>query len=297
MIRIDELVCKLGDFTLTVDLTVSSGEYFVILGPNGAGKTVLLETLAGFNSIDHGRIILDDKEIDRFPSEKRGIGIVYQDDCLFNHLTVRENVIFGPKVRKEKLPEIEKTLDWVTGITGIYDLLSRKPDTLSGGERRKVALARALSIKPGVLLLDEPLGALDPETKEKMILELKNIHSLLKLTVIHVCHGFSEAVSLGDRIGVMEGGRIRQTGTPQQIFRQPNSEFVARFTMARNIFEGEVKSDDKEGTIFRTAGIGFAVAGGAREATHAVIRPEDISISTEPADKKGGNCLQGKSPE
>jgi len=294
MIQIKNLGCTLGEFSLSVDVTVNDGEYFIILGPNGAGKTVLLETIAGFNRADRGSVLFNEREIQNMPPEKRGIGIVYQDDALFPHLSVLENVVYGLKARKMDRREISDVIDWVTEITDISSLLSRKPLTLSGGERRKVALARALSIKPEVLLLDEPLSALDPEVKERTTVELMKIHNLLHLTTIHVCHDFAEAFTLGTRIAVMNEGRIYQVGTPEQIFRQPNSEFVARFTMTRNIFEGEVGYDDRGLLVFRMDGAELRVIEGTQNARHTAIRPEDISISLKPVTGDDANCLAGE---
>jgi ABC-type Fe3+/spermidine/putrescine transport system ATPase subunit len=294
MIQIENLTCKLGDFNLDVDINIEGGEYFVVLGPNGAGKTVLLETIAGFNNVNNGSIRFDGREIQQLPPEKRGISIVYQDNALFPHLSVRDNIIYGLKARKSSSEEIKNIIERVTEITGITDLLSREPITLSGGEKRKVALARALSIKPDVLLLDEPLNALDPETREKMIIELMNIHTLLNLTTIHVCHDFTEAFSLGRRIAVMQEGSICQVGTPEQIFHQPNSEFVARFTMARNIFTGKVTFNDRNIFVFRTQDIKFIAEAGNQNANGAAIRPEDISVSAIPVPGKHINCLEGK---
>jgi ABC-type Fe3+/spermidine/putrescine transport system ATPase subunit len=294
MIQIENLTCTLGDFSLSVDITVNKAEYFVVLGPNGAGKTVLLETIAGFNRVNRGKIKFSGREIHHLPPEKRGISIVYQDDSLFPHLSVMDNVVYGLKARKMNPVEINSSLERVTEITGIGDLISRQPTTLSGGEKRKVALARALSIKPDVLLLDEPLNALDTETREKMIIELMNINKLLNLTTIHVCHDFAEAFSLGNRIAVMHEGSICQVGTPEQIFRNPNSEFVARFTMARNIFTGKVIYDNNGIPVFTTSGIEFRVTAENRNAEGAAIRPEDISISITPVSGDNVNCLEGE---
>jgi molybdopterin-binding protein len=206
---------------------------------------------------------------------------------------VKDNIIFGLKLRKQPKPGIEAALDWIAELLGISHLLNRKPDTLSGGEQQKVALARALSIKPEVLLLDEPLSALDPETREGIQKELRQLHNHLKITTIHVTHDFEEAIALGDHIAVLGEGGIKQVGTPEQIFRQPNSEFIARFAMARNIFAGEVIGKDDETTIFRTEGTDLAVATNLRGKFHASVRPEDILISPEPLHSSARNSFCG----
>jgi molybdopterin-binding protein len=294
MIEIKNLYVDLKDFKLQdINLSINEGEYFIILGPTGAGKTVLLESIAGLYPIKSGEIRLRGKEVTRLEPEKRGISIVYQDHALFPHLSVKDNIIFGLKLRKQPKPGIEAALDWIAELLGISHLLNRKPDTLSGGEQQKVALARALSIKPEVLLLDEPLSALDPETREGIQKELRQLHNYLKVTTIHVTHNFEEAIALGDHIAVLGEGGIKQVGTPEQIFRQPNSEFIARFAMARNIFAGEVIGKDDETTIFRTEGTDLAVATNLRGKFHASVRPEDILISPEPLHSSARNSFCG----
>jgi len=294
MIQIKNLYVDLKDFQLQdINLTVSEGEYFIVLGPTGAGKTVLLESIAGLYPTKSGEIWLRGKEVTRLEPEKRGISIVYQDHALFPHLSVKDNIIFGLKLHKQTKQEAEAALDWIAGLLGISHLLNRKPDTSSGGEQQKVALARALSIKPEVLLLDEPLSALDPETREGVQKELRQLHNRLKVTTIHVTHDFEEAIALGDHIAVLGEGGIKQVGTPEQIFRQPNSEFIARFAMARNIFVGEVIDRDDGTTVFRTEGTELAVVTDLRGKLHASVRPEDILISPEPLHSSARNSFGG----
>ncbi len=294
MIQIKSLYVNLGDFQLQdINLSVAPGEYFIILGPTGAGKTVLLESIAGLYPIKSGEIWLRGKEVTRLEPEKRNISIVYQDHALFPHLSVKDNIVFGLKLHKQTKQEAEAVLDWVAGLLGISHLLNRKPDTLSGGEQQKVALARALSIKPEVLLLDEPLSALDPETREEVQKELRQLHNRLKVTTIHVTHDFEEAIALGDHIAVLGEGCIKQVGTPEQIFRQPNSEFIARFAMARNIFTGEVIDRGVGTTIFCTKEIELAVVTDLRGRWHASVRPEDILISPEPLYSSARNSFGG----
>lgn len=294
MIKIKNLCVDLGDFLLyDINFTVSEGEYFVVLGPTGAGKTVLLESIAGLYPIKSGEIWLRGKEVRELEPEKRGVSIVYQDHVLFPHLSVKDNVIFGLRLRKEKHQEIKVTLDWITDLLSISHLLHRKPETLSGGERQKVALARALSTKPEVLLLDEPLSALDPEARENVQQELRQLHRVLNITTVHVTHDFEEAIALGHRIAVIGEGHLKQVGTPEQIFRQPNSEFVARFAMTRNIFLGEAVHKANGDNIFRTEGTEFVSAANIEGTCHASIRPEDILISLEPIRSSARNCFPG----
>jgi len=294
MIQIKNLRVELEDFLLEgINLHVAEEEYFVVLGPTGAGKTVLLESIAGLYPVKSGEIWLRGREVTQLEPERRNISIVYQDHALFPHLTVKENIVFGLRLRKQIGQEIDKSLNWLAELLGIAHLLDRKPDTLSGGERQKVALARALSIKPQVLLLDEPLSALDPETREGVQRELRQVHDRLKITTIHVTHDFEEAIALADHIAVLGEGCVKQVGTPEQIFRQPNSEFVARFAMARNIFTGEVADRDDGSAIFCTDGIELVVASELRGKWHASVRPEDIFISHQPLHSSARNSFCG----
>ena len=294
MIQVKNLCVDLGDFQLQdINLTVDEGEYFIVLGPTGAGKTVLLESIAGLYPVKSGQIWLRGKEVTSLEPEKRNISIVYQDHVLFPHLSAAENILFGLKIHRRPKQELVKVLDWLSDLLGIAHIMDRSPDTLSGGERQKVALARALSTKPEVLLLDEPLSALDPETREGVQKELRQLHNQLKVTTIHVTHDFEEAIALGDHIAVLGEGCIKQVGTPEQIFHQPNSEFVAHFAMARNIFTGEVVERDDGSTVFRTEDTELEVVTDLRGKLHASVRPEDILISPEPLRSTARNSFCG----
>ncbi len=295
MIEIKNLTVDLGSFLLRdINLKVEKGEYFIILGPTGAGKTILLESIAGLYPIRSGEIWLDGREVTGLEPEKRGIGFVYQDYVLFPHLSVKDNLIFGLKQGRRPKRELQRVMEWLTDLLEVGHLLERRPDTLSGGEKQKVALARALSVGPNVLLLDEPLSALDPQTREGVQQELRRVHQRLRPTIIHVTHDFEEAVALGDRIAVLNEGRILQVGTPQEIFRQPNSEFIARFSMTRNIFVGEVRQGEEGNPVFAIDNMEFEVVTELRGKLHASIRPEDILVSKEPLVSSARNSLKGK---
>ena len=295
MIDIKSLCVDLGDFVLqNASLDIRRGEYFIILGPTGAGKTVLLETIAGLYSPRSGEVWLDGQNITRLEPEKRGLGFVYQDHVLFPHLSVNDNISFGLKQQKKSKSEIKYAVDRAIELLSISHLLKRKPETLSGGEKQKVALARALVVQPKALLLDEPLSALDPETRESVQRELRTIHDQLGLTIIHVTHDFEEAVALGDRIAVIGEGRVVQVGTPEEIFRQPNSEFVARFSMAKNIFPANVVDSNNGSARACIGDVDLAVQTELRGKLHVSLRPEDILLSKDPLRSSARNSFRGK---
>jgi len=294
MIAIKNLKVDLGDFMLQdINLDIESGEYFIILGPTGAGKTVLLEAIAGLHPVLEGRIWIDGREISRQSAEKRGIGIVYQDQVLFPHLTVEDNIAFGLKLRKRPRGEIKAKVDYMAEMVEIPHLLKRSPATLSGGEKQKVALARALVIEPEVLLLDEPLSALDPETRERMQGELREIHRRVKVTIIHVTHDFEEAVALGHRVAVLNDGEIVQIGPPEDFLRHPSSEFVARFALSRNIFNGKIVDTEDGCTFVDIGGVRVMAITELRGEVRLSLRPEDILISKEPFQSTARNSFQG----
>jgi molybdopterin-binding protein len=294
MIGVKNLCVDLGEFVLKdITLNIEEGEYFIILGPTGAGKTVLLESIAGLYPIKSGEVWLRGKEMTGVEPENRRVSIVYQDHVLFPHLTVKENILFGLKMHKMKAAEMSPRLEWVSELLGISHLLHRRPDTLSGGEKQKVALGRAIVTRPELLLIDEPLSALDPETREGVQQELRQLHQALEVTILHVTHDFEEAIALGDRIAVIGEGRLMQVGTPEEIFRHPSSEFVARFAMTRNIFHGKAARKANGDSVFRINGTEFIIATDTEGTYHASVRPEDILISAEPIRSSARNCFPG----
>ena len=254
---------------------------------------MLLEAIAGLHPVVRGTISVDGRDITNLQPERRGLGIVYQDHVLFPHLSVWENVAFGLKSMRCPRPEMGPRVEKIAQLMNIDHLLQRKPPGLSGGERQRVSLARALVIEPKLLLLDEPLSALDPEAREKMQRELAEIHRRLNVTIIHVTHDFEEALSLGERVAVLNKGQVVQVGTPDDIMRRPNSEFVAGFALSRNLFQGNaVEADDN--ALVDIGGLRIRAETKLRSAVHASIRPEDIFISREPIRSTAGDSFQGK---
>lgn len=302
-VQVRDLWVDLDEFHLReINLDVAAGEYFVVLGPTGAGKTVLLETIAGLHQPGKGRIMLDGEDVTDVPPERRGIGFVYQDYMLFPHLNVTGNIAFGLKLRRVGREVVEERVTEMGQLLGIDHLLHRRPGTLSGGEQQRVALARALVVEPRLLLLDEPLSALDPGMREGLQRELARVHRELGTTTIHVTHDFEEAVALGDRIGIVNEGRVVQVGSPEEIFRRPDSEFVARFVGVRNIFQGRIRPGDDgyqmlcldPSTSSGQRGVKIAVVTGLSGQAHGSIRPEEIVISSEPLHSSARNSFRGR---
>jgi ABC-type sugar transport system ATPase subunit len=294
MLEVKELAAKRGDFFLNnVSLTVQDGEYFVLLGPTGAGKTVLLESITGISGIRGGEVWIDGRNVTSLTVQERKIGFAHQKYVLFRHLPVRDNISYGLISRFKSQEEIDEAVDRVIELLNLHNLLDKRPWALSGGESQKICLARAIAIRPDLLILDEPLGSVDAESREVTERELKDTHRRLGLTTIHVTHDFEEAIALGDRIAVMIEGNIVQVGTPGEVFHHPNSEAVARFLMTRNIFDGEVQDGPDGQSVFCLDGKRITVTTTLRGKRHASVRPEDITIVPHPTDSDTLNSLQG----
>lgn len=236
MIRVRGLRLRIGAFALDdLSLEVAPGDYFILLGPTGSGKTLFVECLCGLLCPDHGTIEIDGRDVTRLAPRLRGIGYVPQHQGLFPHLCVGDNIAFPLRARGISPAEAERAARPLVELLGIAHLAGRWPAHLSGGERQKVALARALASRPKVLLLDEPVSALDEAGRERLCADLRRIHEQLRVTTLHVSHSVEEALSVGDRAAVLRGGAVVQTGPLAELLRRPNSEFVARFFRTENI--------------------------------------------------------------
>ena len=276
MIEVRNLIVELDGFTLgPLSLEIGEGEFFIILGPTGAGKTVLLETIAGVHRPSNGRILIEGQDLTFLPPERRGIGIVYQDYSLFPHLTARRNIEFGLRLKGMPKGERERRIQELAQLLGIGHLLDRYPPTLSGGEGQRVALARALAPRPKLLLLDEPLSALDPKIRERLAGELKRINRETGVTFIMVTHEIKEALVLGERIALLKDGKIEQVGRPDQFFSSPATPYVAEFFGVNNVFKARFKGDK---ALVGDVIITLKAPPKAREG-FVVIRPDDIVIS------------------
>jgi spermidine/putrescine transport system ATP-binding protein len=273
-----------------VSLGLRKGEFFSLLGPSGCGKTTMLRLAAGFEEPDAGRVFLDGRDITGLPPNKRKVNTIFQNYALFPHLTVRDNIAFGLAIARRPKAETRAEVDRMLELIRMGDQADKKPDQLSGGQKQRVAVARALVNRPEVLLLDEPLAALDLKLRQKMLIELDLIHDEVGITFLYVTHDQAEAMSLSDRIAVMDGGRIEQVGTPAEIYESPRTSFVAAFIGDTNFLEGRIADcPDRDYCRIAIAGLPEVVSYNDRavrpgQATYLSIRPEKVHISHERPD-------------
>jgi molybdopterin-binding protein len=294
MLEVNNISLTAGEFSLkSVTFRVSKGEYFVLLGVSGAGKSVLLETIAGLIIPDSGSIILEGIDITREKIQNRGTGLVFQDHAIFPHMSVKENIGYALHGRHmghaEKMDRIVKIAEKMN----ISGLLQRRPVTLSGGELQRIALARTLIQEPGILLLDEPLASMDIQLRAGLRSLLRTLNRQGQ-TIIHVTHDYEEALSLASRIAVIHNGRILQEGTPEEVFRNPRSEFVAHFTGARNFFRTHILSDGHQVIASVTDQIRFILASDPEDTEGFVmLRSEDIVLSVKAPETSAVNVFHG----
>jgi spermidine/putrescine transport system ATP-binding protein len=290
LIELKNITKKYDDNTVieNLNLHVRRNEFITLLGPSGCGKTTTLNIIAGFETVDNGSIIFEGKVINEVPPYKRQINTVFQKYALFAHMNIYENVAFGLRIKKFSEKEIKTKVQAMLKMVELDGFEKRSTDSLSGGQQQRVAIARALVNKPKLLLLDEPLGALDSKLRKEMQTELKNIQKQLGITFVFVTHDQEEALTMSDTIVVMNKGKIQQIGTPEDIYNEPKNRFVANFIGESNILDGVMHQDFKvsfEGREFECVDKGFT----NDEQVEVVIRPEDIKIT---ASKDG--MLSGK---
>ena len=281
-----------------VSLEIKKGEFFSLLGPSGCGKTTMLRLAAGFEDPDAGRVFLAGRDITGLPPNKRKVNTIFQSYALFPHMTVRDNIAFGLTIAKRPKAEVREEVDRMLDLIRMADQAAKKPGQLSGGQKQRVAVARALINKPDVLLLDEPLAALDLKLRQKMLIELDLIHDEVGITFLYVTHDQAEAMSLSDRIAVMDGGRIEQIGAPAEIYESPRTSFVAAFIGDTNFLEGRVEAcPDREYCRLAIAGLPGIHCFNDKslqpgQPIYLSIRPEKIHISRErPEEKPQRNYL------
>ena len=290
-IHIDNVVKKYGDHTVIdgLSLDVRPGEFFTLLGPSGCGKTTLLRMIIGFNSIEGGEIRIGDRRINDVPPNQRNMGMVFQNYAIFPHMSVRDNVAFGLKMRGVSAEEIDRRVDEILRVVKIDALRDRMPTALSGGQQQRVALARAIVIAPEVLLMDEPLSNLDAKLRVEMRNAIKQIQRQIDITTVYVTHDQEEALAVSDRIAVMEGGVVRQIGSPQQIYRRPADVFVSTFIGLSNLFDGVVRSEADRKSVellpdYRVPMQNLAAEAFDGQAVVVSVRPEEFIITEGEGD-------------
>ncbi|MCS5590747.1 MAG: ABC transporter ATP-binding protein [Candidatus Thioglobus sp.] len=299
-IQIENVTKKFGDFTAIDNLTLDiyKNEFFSLLGPSGCGKTTLLRMLAGFEKITNGKILLDGEDISEIPPHLRPINMMFQSYALFPHMTVEKNIAFG--LKQDKMPEnlINQRVEEMLELVELTDFAKRKPNQLSGGQSQRVALARSLAKRPKLLLLDEPLGALDKRLREQTQFELMDIQEKLKVTFVIVTHDQEEAMTVSSRIGVMDSGNLIQVATPAEIYEAPINKDVADFIGDVNLFKGIYKgqneigtqllSDDSNSIVYATQKVDAAIG----NQLWFALRPEKLEISKR-LPKNEHNILKG----
>ena len=279
IIELKNISISFGNQTVLdgIDLSIRDGEFVTLLGPSGCGKTTTLRIIGGFETPDGGDVLFNGKRINALPAYKRPVNTIFQRYALFPHLNVYENIAFGMRVKKAKDVDIKKKVSEMLKLVNLEGLEKRKIDTLSGGQQQRVAIARALANEPSVLLLDEPLAALDLKLRKDMQVELKKIQQSLGITFIFVTHDQEEALTMSDTVVVMDAGKIQQIGTPKDIYNEPKNAFVADFIGESNILDGVMTEDYKatfSGYTFTCLDKGFD----KNEQVDVVVRPEDVDI-------------------
>ncbi len=279
LIDLQNISIALGGEQILKDLNlyINDKEFITLLGPSGCGKTTTLRIIAGFLAPDTGKVIFDGQDVTDVPPHKRQVNTIFQRYALFPHLNVYENIAFGLRIQKVKEPQIRDTVAEMLALVNLKGFETRNIHSLSGGQQQRVAIARALAVQPRVLLLDEPLGALDLKLRKDMQVELKNIQQRLGITFVYVTHDQEEALSMSDTIVVMDSGEIQQIGTPIDIYNEPKNAFVADFIGESNILDGVMREDfaaEFAGHRFECLDKGFA----KNEPVDIVIRPEDVDV-------------------
>jgi len=298
MLAIENLSKRLGSFAMRdVSFDVRQGEYFVLLGVSGVGKTVLLEIIAGVMRPDSGQICLDGRDITVQKAQSRSIGLVYQDQALFPHLSVRQNIAYGLRCRRVNRSKVRDKVSSLAERVGAQDLLDRNVESLSGGEAQRVALARTMATEPKCLLLDEPIASLDAQSRGEVRSLLRDLNRSGQ-TILHVTHDYEDAVSLASRIAIMESGTIVQVGPPEAIFHCPKSEFVANLVGIKNFFRGTLEPAAAGGQLSRFVGPNgvrlWVLTDQAPGPGCLFFRSEDVAISNERPQTSARNVFEGQ---
>lgn len=304
LIRFENVTKKYGDFTAidNLSLDIYEREFYSLLGPSGCGKTTLMRLLAGFETPTEGRILIGGVDMSKIPPNKRPVNMMFQSYALFPHMTIAENIAFGLKQEKRTKKEIRQRVDEMLSLVQLEAFAQRKPQQLSGGQRQRVALARSLAKNPKLLLLDEPLGALDKKLREQTQFELMNLQERLGMTFVIVTHDQEEAMTVSSRVAVMDHGQVMQVDTPDAIYEAPNSRYVADFIGDVNFIEANVMQQSQQQVTLETQSHGHLLADlqsddkrtfSVGTAAWLALRPEKIEISKEKPSQKH-NVIQGK---
>jgi len=290
---------RFGDFTAvdSIDLEIGQGEFFTLLGPSGCGKTTTLRMIAGFEDPDGGEILIDGADVSGLPAHRRPTNTVFQSYALFPHLNVRDNVAYGLKRKGTDREEIDRRVQAELERVGLWGEANRKPNQLSGGQQQRVALARAVVNLPKVLLLDEPLGALDLKLRKGLQIELKRIQREVGITFVYVTHDQEEALTMSDRIAVMNRGVIEQIAEPEEVYERPATTFVAGFIGVSNLMPGVVtRAEGDRATVDLEAGVSIEATRNGLDRgdrCHAVVRPEKLHVASDGASRFGADRAQG----
>jgi spermidine/putrescine transport system ATP-binding protein len=295
-VELVDLVKRFGDFTAVagLNLKMPAGEFFSLLGPSGCGKTTTLRMIAGFERPDEGQILLDGDDMAQTPPHKRNVNTVFQSYALFPHLSVSDNVAFGLRYKEVSKDDIKRRVGEALELVQLTGFEKRRPGQLSGGQQQRVALARALVLNPAVLLLDEPLGALDAKLRKQLQIELKALQEEVGITFIYVTHDQEEALTMSDRIAVMSQGRVEQVGGPKEIYEEPATAYVADFLGVSNLMDADAKGATQGGARVQLGDFELIAGKGEEDITGHVkitIRPERVVLS--PAGQTGENTVPG----
>jgi spermidine/putrescine transport system ATP-binding protein len=294
-IQLVDLVKRFGDFTAVdgIDLEIEPGEFFSVLGPSGCGKTTTLRLIAGFEAATSGQILLDGVDMATTPPHRRPVNTVFQSYALFPHLTVERNVAYGLRWHKggENKDQKAKRVADALALVQLQDFADRRPAQLSGGQQQRVALARALVLQPKVLLLDEPLGALDAKLRKALQTELTSLQKEVGITFVYVTHDQEEALTMSDRLAVMDDGHVEQVGTPDEVYEEPRTAYVADFLGVANLLEADCTRVDGTGRV-KLGAFDLAASAGDQSCTgpvKVVIRPERVRVTQ--GEPVGANCV------
>jgi ABC-type Fe3+/spermidine/putrescine transport system ATPase subunit len=298
MLKLDSISKSFGNKHVLHDISmeIGKGERFTLLGQSGCGKSTLLRMIAGFESPDKGKIWVEDNEISSLPIEKRPVGMIFQNYALFPHMTIYDNIAVGPRVRKLAEPEIEKRIDELLEITHLRDIKNSYPQNISGGEAQRVALARAVINRPKILLLDEPLSALDPSLRKHLRVELVEMQRTLGITFLFVTHDKEEAMSMATKMCIMEKGSIKQSGTPIDLYDRPKSVFVANFLGEINCLNARIEQKTENRitlSLGKNGKVQFIAGSNKNNAQRCYVRPEKIFFDSNQEYTEPMNRLEG----